>query len=69
MIVQLRKNDKVFWLVNGVIIQTEPGAPARIHYNFNVIPDGCTRHCTTRLERKILYLVYGPQLRALGGIK
>lgn len=69
MIVQLRKNDEVFYIVNGVIIQTKPGMPSRVHYNFNVIPKGCMRHCTTRLERKILYLVYGPQLRALGGIK
>lgn len=67
--IQLRKNDAVFYIVNGVIIQTKPGTPSRVHYNFNVIPKGCTRHCTTRLERKILYLVYGPQLRALGGIK
>lgn len=69
MITQLRKNDEVFYIVNGVIIQTKSGTPARVHYNFNVIPDGCTRYCTTRLERKILYLVYGPRLRALGGIK
>lgn len=69
MITQLRKNGEVFYIVNGVIIQTKPGTPSRVHYNFNVIPNGCTRQCTTRLERKILYLVYGPQLRALGGIK
>lgn len=69
MIIQLRQNDEVFYIVNGVIIQTKPGTPSRVHYNFNVIPKGCTRHCTARLERKILYLVYGPQLRALGGIK
>lgn len=67
--IQLRKNDEVFYIVNGVIIQTKPGTPSRVHYNFNVIPKGCTRHWTTQLERKILYLVYGPQLRALGGIK
>lgn len=69
MICQLRKDNQIFYIVNGVIIQTQSSQPSRIHTNFNVIPDGCTRHFTTTTERKILYLVYGPQLRALGAIK
>lgn len=78
MLYKVTTERQVLWILRHAVVIQEPGKPDVVKHLSSFarrwrlqMAQACNNPITspTSVERKILYLTFGPQLRAVGGIK
>lgn len=78
MLYKVTTERQVLWILRHAVVIQEPGKPDTVKHLSSFarrwrlqMAAACNNPitCPSNIERKILYLTFGPQLRAVGGIK